>query len=160
MKKLLIFILLLIGIISAACSIGAVPPQDRASDLKPTEFETVNDLEGVSIKIKDGTVSSTGLTLVLENNSEKECIYSESYVLEEKINDQWYQVPVVIEGDYGFEDIGYELNPGDKREWEVNWEWLYGSLDKGEYRIIKDILDFRETGDFDTHYLAAEFAIN
>ena len=32
--------------------------------------------------------------------------------------------------------------------------------EQGEYRIIKDILDFRGTGDFDTHYLAAEFTVD
>jgi len=132
---------------------------DDMDDLKATEYETVNNLEGVTMTVKEGTVSSTGLTLTLENNSEKQCIYGEYFVLEKKLDGKWYEVPVAIEGNYGFDAIGYELNPGDRREWTVNWEWLYGSLEAGEYRIVKDILDFRETGDYDKYYLATEFAI-
>jgi hypothetical protein len=64
-----------------------------------------------------------------------------------------------VEGDYGFVDIGYDLSPGEENKWDVDWKWLYGSLEAGEYRIITDILDFRATGDYDTYYLAAEFII-
>lgn len=128
-------------------------------DWEPTTYETVNNLSGVTMTVKKETVSSTGLTAAFENNSDKQCIYGEYFLLENKINEKWYQVPVVIDGDYGFNDIGYELASGKESEWEVNWGWLYGSLDTGEYRIVKDILDFRDTGDFDTYYLAAEFTI-
>jgi len=135
---------------------------DNAYDLKPTKYETVNNLEGITMSVKEGTASSTGLSLIFENNSESQCqcIYGEYFVLEKKLDEKWYEVPVTFEGDYGFEDIGYELNPGDSGEWTVDWKWLYGSLDAGEYRIVKDILDFRKTGDYDTYYLAAEFAID
>ncbi|HLS06705.1 MAG TPA: immunoglobulin-like domain-containing protein, partial [Bacillota bacterium] len=70
-----------------------------------------------------------------------------------------YQVPVAID-DYGFNDIGYELNPSETEELTVDWEWLYEKIDSGEYRIIKDVLDFRKTGDFDKYYLAAPFTID
>lgn len=132
----------------------------QIGDLKPTKYETVNNFEGVTMIVKEGTVSSDGLILVLENNSEKECIYGEFFILEKKLDNKWYEVPVTIEGNYGFNDIGYQLNPGDEQQWEVNWQWLYGSLAKGEYRIIKDILNFRKTGDYDTYYLAAEFQLD
>jgi len=49
---------------------------------------------------------------------------------------------------------------GENEEWKVDWSWLYGSLDTGEYRIVKDILDFRKTGDYDKYYLAAVFLIS
>lgn len=156
MKKVFVILFLLLGVVFTGCGKEAVPPKD----MKPTEHEKVNDLEGITMTVIEDTVSPTGLTVILENSSQKECIYSESFLLEERINDQWYQMPVVIEGDYGFDDIAYPLNLGDKGEWQVNWEWLYGILDKGEYRIIKDILNFKEDGEFDTHYLSAEFTVN
>ena len=82
----------------------------------------------------------------IKNNSDKECIYGEFFLLEQKFNNSWYEVPVIIDGNYGFNSIGYELSPGDSGEWEIDWDWLYGSLEAGQYRIIKDILDFRDTG--------------
>ena len=100
------------------------------------------------------------LDCAIENDSSSQCTYGVFIELEKKINEIWYKVPVTIDGDYGFNCIGYDLSPGDCREWAVDWNWLYGSLESGKYRIIKDILDFRGTGDYDTYYLAAEFTIN
>lgn len=129
------------------------------SDWTPSTFDAVNNLEGVTMAAKEGTVSPTGLTLQFENKSGKDCIYGDFFLLEKKNSGEWYQVPVAIEGNYGFHSIGYSLTPSGDSEWVVDWEWLYGSMDTGEYRIVKDILDFRGTGDYDTYYLAAEFAI-
>lgn len=132
----------------------------ETTDWEPTTYETVNNFNGVTMALKEGTASSTSLTLVIEKNSSSQCIYGEYFWLEKKINGSWYQVPVAIDGNYGFNDIGYDLASGDDDEWAVDWEWLYGSLDTGEYRIVKDILDFREAGKYDTYYLAVEFIIS
>ena len=123
-------------------------------------YDTVNNFAGVTMIIDEETLSSTGLKVTFENNSNSQCIYSEHFWLEKKINENWYQVPVAIDGDYGFNDIGYHLSSGKNEEWKVDWSWLYGSLDTGEYRIVKDILDFRKTGDYDKYYLAAVFLIS
>ena len=131
----------------------------KISDMELTTYETVNNFTDVSMTIKEETVSTTGLTVVFENNSDNRGIYGEFFSLEEKINNKWYQVPVTIDGYYGFNEIGYNLISGENEEFKVDWEWLYGSLNTGEYRIVKDILDFRNTGDFDRYYLAAEFTI-
>jgi hypothetical protein len=129
------------------------------TDWESTTYDTVNNFTDVTMTVKEGTVSSTGLTLTFEYNSDNECIYGEYFLLEKKISEKWYQVPVAIDGNYGFNDIGYDLDSGGNVEWEVNWNWLYGSLYTGEYRIVKDIADFRGTGDYDKYYLAAEFTI-
>jgi len=131
----------------------------NTTDWKPTPYETVNNFDGVTMTVKKGTASSTELTVVFENNSNSQCIYSEYFWLEKKINGRWYQVPVAIDGNYGFNDIGYDLASGDDGEWAVDWDWLYGSLDTGEYRIVKNILDFRGSGEYDTYYLTADFTI-
>ncbi|PKM49669.1 MAG: hypothetical protein CVV02_15070 [Firmicutes bacterium HGW-Firmicutes-7] len=126
---------------------------------EPSEYETVNNFDDVTMIVKKGSESSTKLTVTFENNTNSECIYGDYFCLEKKINDLWYQVPVTIAGDYGFNSIGYNLAAGDMGEMLVDWNWLYGSLETGEYRIVKDILDFRGTGDYDTYYLGATFTI-
>jgi hypothetical protein len=142
---------------SAVTKTASTQPADT-TDWKPTTFETLNNFEGVTMSVKEGAVSPSKLTVVFENKSSSQCIYGEPYWLEKKIDGAWYQVPVAIKS-YGFTSIGYILAPGDKSEWTEDWNWLYGNLDAGEYRIVKDILDFRKTGDYDTYYLAAEFSI-
>lgn len=43
--------------------------------------------------------------------------------------------------------------------WDVDWEWLYGELPVGEYRIGKEIMNFRGPGDYDTEMIYAHFKI-
>ncbi|NLO20807.1 MAG: hypothetical protein GX119_02250 [Syntrophomonadaceae bacterium] len=125
-----------------------------------TIYDTVNNFEGVTMRVKEGSVTANGLSVIFSNKSSHECIYGEHFGLEKKTTGSWYQIPVVIDGNYGFNHIGYPLAPGENAELAVDWEWLYASLAPGDYRIIKDIADFRATGDYDKYYLAAEFTIN
>lgn len=81
-------------------------------------------------------------------------------MLEKKINGKWYKVPVTLDGELAFPMIGYDLAPSDVNEWTVDWKIVYGNLDVGEYRIVKDVLDFRKSGDYDNYHLVAEFTIN
>lgn len=131
-----------------------------ATDWKPTTYKTINNFNGVTMSVQKETVSADGLTVMFQNLSGKMCMYGDKFVLEKRINGLWYQVPVAIDGNYGFDDIGYQLAPGQDKEWKVHWKWLYGSLNTGKYRIVKDVSDFRKTGDYDTYFLTAEFVIN
>ncbi|WP_096154197.1 immunoglobulin-like domain-containing protein [Bacillus sp. FJAT-45066] len=141
------------------CGSSSNGQSTEGTDWEPTIYETVNNIEGVSMIAKEGTVSSTGLTVIFENNSDKDCMYGEYFLLEKKIEGKWYQVPVALDGEYGFNSIGYDLPSSDVKEMPIDWEWLYGSLDTGEYRIVKDIIDFRKSGDYDKYLLIAEFKV-
>ena len=125
----------------------------------PTSHETVNNLEGVTMNVKEGTASSTGMTVVLENKTDKHISYGDPYTLEKNMDGKWFEVADILDGNYGFNDIGYELTPSRTDEWEVDWQWLYGKLDKGKYRLVKYVLDFRQAGDYDRYYLTVEFEI-
>jgi len=130
------------------------------SNLETTIYETVNNFDGVTMNVKEGTVSSSGLIVIFENKSDKQGVYGEVFLLEKNINGKWYQVPVTLDGELAFPMVGYDLAPSDVKEWTVDWDIVYGNLDFGEYRIVKDVLDFRKSGDYDKYHLAAEFTIN
>lgn len=163
-NKLLLISVLLIVLITTSCT-----KQDNYEDVTEqstsevsddsSKYGEVNKLEGVIMTVESETVSSTGLTVVFKNTSEMNCIYGEFYALEVKSGDRWVEVPITFDGNYGFSAIGYQLDNDGSSEWSTNWEWLYGVLEPGDYRIIKDILDFRDTGDYDQYYLSAEFSI-
>lgn len=131
----------------------------ETTDWKPTTYAIVNSFEGVTMGVKEGTVSLTDLTLSFTNSSDKQCIYGDYFLLEKKVNETWYQVPTIMDN-YGFHSIGYDLPAGGNGEWRVDWSWLYGKLEPGDYRIVKDILDFRGTGDYEKYYLAADFSVD
>ena len=45
-------------------------------------------------------------------------------------------------------------------EYNINWEWVYGELSAGKYRLCKEITDFKNTGDYDSELYFVEFEIN
>ena len=69
-------------------------------------------------------------------------------------------VPVALEGKYGFDSIAYMIAAGERTECELDWEWLYGELPAGEYRVEKAVHDFRGTGDFDEYTVYEHFVLN
>jgi len=141
------------------CESSSNSHPSNETDWEPTIYETVDNLDGVTMNAKNGTVSSTGLIVTLENNSDQQYVYGEEFMLEKEIEENWYQVPVIT-ADYGFNDIGYNLASSEVEELAIDWDWLYGSLDTGKYRIVKGILDVREPGDYEKYFLTAEFKID
>lgn len=159
MKKIFIFaIMLLVSFLLVACD-NENSDSLETNDWETTQYDAVNNFDGVSMTVKEDSVSSVELTVIFENNSDKQGVYGEDFLLEKEIKGDWYQVPTIID-DYGFNEIGYELPPSKIDEFTIDWDWLYGSLDTGKYRVVKKILDFRSTGDYDEYYLAAQFTID
>ena len=69
------------------------------------------------------------------------------------------QLPYIIDGEIGWTEEAWIIPMNDICEWDVDWEWLYGAVPSGKYRIGKSIDDFRNTGDYDTKNYYAEFEI-
>lgn len=157
-KKILFAITLLASFLLVACGNGN-GDSTETKDWESTQYDTVNNFEGVSMTVKEGSVSPVELTVIFENNSDKQGIYSEEFLLEKEIKGDWYQVPPILD-EYGFTEPGYELPPSEIAEFTIDWNWLYGNLDTGKYRVVKGISDFRGTGDYDEYYLAAQFTID
>lgn len=149
-----LFVTLLLG-----CNSYRDGPPAEENDWKSTTYNLINNIEDVTMTIKEHTITAQGLTVMLQNDSKATFIYGEDFILERLIEDNWYQVPPILD-EYGFNDIGYELFPLKNEELSIEWDWLYGNLPEGEYRIIKTLLNVRKPGDFDTYYLSAEFTLN
>lgn len=109
----------------------------------------------VSLSIKEGTLTNTGATLVLKNNSDITVSYGNPYSMEIKQNGQWHKIDVEL----NFTLPAYFLSSGESTEILLNWENAYGELAKGEYRIIKNIDVEKEDGLYEAFAVAAEFTI-
>ena len=116
----------------------------------------VTSNENVSLTIKEGALTSTKATLILENNSTEDLGYSDSYEIEIKKDNAWYKINVVI----GFNEPFYIVESNQSQELEINWENGYGSLTPGEYRIIKDVMLMDNDDTYEDFYIAAEFTID
>jgi len=108
-------------------------------------------------------VTPSGLTLLC-HQSGGENIFELStgsyYVIQRKENGEWADVEYLPqEYDVAWTAEAWMIQKGSTTTWDVNWEWLYGELPPGEYRIGKDITNFRATGDYDSEILCAEFIV-
>ncbi len=116
---------------------------------------------GLSFSLKN--ISSTGATLVFNCYDEAaptgSLQFGDDFIIEIQKNGKWEEAPIPIEGNYAFHDVAYVLK-GDKAEMDMEWKWIYGELEPGEYRIKKSVDDFRASGDYDEYTVYAQFVLN
>lgn len=119
------------------------------------------DTWGVTMTAED--VTSTGLTLVIRHSGvelDGQLGTGEAYWVEVRNGDVWNRVAPSEDGVIRVWNAIARLIPAnDKSESIVNLEWLYGELPAGQYRIGKEIMLFRGTGDCDEQNYYAEFVI-
>ena len=115
---------------------------------------------GAILYAEESSVSSSGLTLVFWNDSDYEYDFGNDYGLKKESDDgNWYSVPYIIEGNPGILTIAYGVGPDHSHEWTVDWEWLYGKLEPGHYKIIKGIYVWLTETEWKSYTLACEFDI-
>lgn len=102
--------------------------------------------------IKDGTLTKTSATVIIEDKNEEKYNYSSWFRIDKKENESWKEVNVIDEK-YAFTDIAYLPDENGKVEMNTNWKNLYGELEKGEYRLVKEVYD---NGN---NYIYVEFTI-
>lgn len=90
--------------------------------------------ENTGIVLTLNSISSTGLVYTVDNQTEEVCTYGEEYVLEKRVSGTWCQIETKAD-DVVWKLIQYQLNPSEHRSHSINWEYLYGVLDCGYYRI-------------------------
>lgn len=113
---------------------------------KKSKYE-IAEIENVDINISN--ISSTGATVTIKDTNKNPHTYGEWYKIEKKINNNWYELKTKIDN-YGFNLIGYLPDKNNEIKFIMDWEWLYGELDLGTYRILKQI---------NNQYIGIEFSI-
>ena len=114
---------------------------------------------GLTLSVKN--VTTSGLTLVCTQSGGEptgELQTGTEYRLMVFENEVWKEVPTIIEN-FGWNSLAYLIPLENSVEFEIDWEWLYGELPVGIYRIEKEFIDFRETGKYDTAVYEVEFEI-
>ena len=110
----------------------------------------------ISVSIKEGTLTNTGATFIIENNSDQALKYGEGYDLEIKQNDLWYKINA---GKIEVHPILLELEPNSSVELNFAWLHRYGNLEAGEYRMIKAVWFENDDGTDENFYIGTEFTI-
>ena len=154
MKKYIAIILALVFTLSLA-SCGAKPNDENlAEEAKPNKW-------GVTLTAEN--VTSKGLTLVCKQSGGEdvaELTTGSPYVIEKLDGEDWVEVPYAPqEYDVVWDMMAYLIRAENTTTWDVNFEWLYGELPAGEYRIGKEISNFRGPGENEKETLYARFTV-
>lgn len=102
--------------------------------------QRMNQVAGVSIKIKEGTLTNTGGTFIITDTTDKNYSYGEPFRIDKKENGKWKEVPRVIE-DAFFNEPAYLPDENNQIIRKINWEWIYGKLQPGTYRFVTNASD-------------------
>ena len=124
MKKLILFLFVLA--ILTGCAEQPIP----STQIQQTQ------VENVTIQISD--ISPSGANLVITDTNPEPYVYGEWFKLQKEVNGQWQDVPHVIDNG-AFNAMGYIPDANGEVKFTINWEWLYGKLPAGTYRIFKEV---------------------
>ena len=109
----------------------------------------------IDLKIKEGTLSNKGLTMIAKNLSDKDLEYGNPYTIEKYENGYWQSVET--KNDIIFTLPAYGLKKNQSVEIKIDWEYGYGKL-KGKYRIVKSF-SYKEKDKYISFYKYLEFEI-
>ncbi len=155
MKKLLLILITILMFCS--CAASEQNTEVPENEMKPEISESAEpDDWGITLSVTD--VTPTGLTVVFTQsggNHTGELMTGSYYRLENKDKELAY----IVEGDVAWTSEAYMIQKDGETEMQANWQWLYGTLEPGAYRIYKEVMDFRGPGDFDEKEYSAEFTV-
>lgn len=185
MKKLEMFVILIVvvmtltGCNNKASSIGIIggadgPTSVLVGEVKETETSEVaaqvvsvehelieNSSWGVTLTAKN--VSPTGMTIVCTQEGYEvagELFTGSSYSLYRYVEEDWEKVEYLPqEHEIAWTSEAWIIPLEGTVEWETDWEWLYGELPQGHYKLGKGIMNLTEPGDFDTSMQFVEFEV-
>lgn len=119
----------------------------------PAEESTGTPDWGIELSVTD--VTSTGATIVCERtggNPVLDLEAGEGYTLQKKGLFGWKDVKMV--NMMFVNSVLYVIEDGETEYWTVDWEYVYGELSAGKYRVVKIFEDAEQRAKF-----YAEFTI-
>lgn len=134
-------------------------------DGKPCVFaHQENDSEFLEMSVVK--FSKTKAEIQIKNSSESDGYYSDIFYMEyfDEQSDIWRPVEKIVENisnESGSNDVEYMIKGESESNITIKWKALYGALNEGRYRIIKEIshLQRKCVGFSSVYTLSAEFAI-
>lgn len=122
-----------------------------------SKYVVTNNL--VSLRVKEGSLTNSKATLLLENHTDNAYSFGYPYSIEYEKDGIWYEIIPINDLVFIMPALG--LKAKESIEIGVNWEYHYGKLPSGKYRIIKSVFRKIDTpiNEEEIVYIAAEFII-
>ena len=148
MKKIIILVILCLTL--TGCQ--GTPKQEVDIPFNPNYTLTI-ELDGESI-------TNTGLSFTVSEDMENPNTYGEWYEIEKFVDNVWLKVSTINTCE--FNDVGLQVDDDKSIVFNINWEYCYGAVVSGGYRIVKYFIPFleREATEEDREYFYVEFTID
>ena len=125
------------------------------------ETSKTGKINDITMIIKKNTLTNKEATVIIQDNTGVGTyIYGESFKIEKKIDDKWNEVKKINNAAFNYK--AYYVDRNGMLEMNCEWEYIYGELAPGEYRIVKDAMrndKYQSTNKTVVHYLYAEFIL-
>lgn len=112
-------------------------PIDNVHEIK--KENKVENIDGITMTIKEGTLTNTSATIIITDTTNNKNTYGSYYRIDKFENNQWQELEIIHKGNHAWTSIGYLVDKDNELEMDINWLVLYGELDKGTYRIVKEV---------------------
>lgn len=139
---------------------------DISVDFTKVDVTTDTSLSNWGLILSVKNVTTTGLTLVVTQSGGQpsgRLSTGTPYRLDVLVGETWEAVaelplPEGVDG-RAWNSLAYNIPQERSTEFKVDWNWIYGELPSGRYRLVKGFVDFRKTGDYDIAEFEVEFTI-
>ena len=135
--------------------------KETVAQMVSIEHEPQTDNWGVTLTAKN--VSPIGMIIVCTQADYEvtgELFTGSSFSLSRLVDGEWEAVEYLPqEHEIAWTSEAWIIPSGETVEWETNWEWLYGELPQGRYRLEKGIMNLPEPGNFETCMQFVEFEV-
>ena len=119
----------------------------------------LQNIDNVYMTIKQDTLTTSGVTIIIDDKSEGKYLYGDEYRID-KYENEWKELSY-IKSNIAWNLKAYIPDKLGKLEFKLNWKDIYGELTPGRYRIVKKVLiDNQQCGDnCPKYYISTEFRI-
>lgn len=134
-----------------------VPCENGGKFIEWVNFQAV-DPWGLYLSAYECTTTSMTLHFAQKDGDATGTLQTgERFWIERQENGQWVSVNAQADRQAVWQELAYAT---EDLSLLINWEYLYGQLPAGTYRIGKEVLDYRAPGDYDTQNYYAVFVIS
>lgn len=126
--------------------------------IRNADTDVLSPLDGVTMEVIE--CSDTSVTVRITNDTDKDIQCGSAFYLEiqDEETGEWRKLDTVIDN-AAFTDVVYMIQKDSPYEKVIDFEWLYGKLEPGRYRIVKTVMEFRGTENCTDYAFTAEFSI-
>lgn len=114
-------------------------PNDN-SGVKAPDLKFDRSPENVTIEVLKNTITNTSVEILITDNNKDYYGWGVDFKVQKKVNSKWETLPYISDG-LAWNSIAYVPNENNQLKQKLNIEAYYGKLEKGTYRILKQVYE-------------------